>query len=401
MSRLGCTNCRHHYQRTEFLQRCPSCNEPLEVQVDLAEARAPFPTGDSILVRFQQVLPPLQMDASLSLAEGNTPLMRAHRLESALGLSELFLKDERRNPTGSFKDRGTVLSVQRALELGLTRIGTVSSGNMGASVAAYAARAGLSCYILVSDTINPQKLGPIAVHSPRLITVDGDYGDLYFQSLIIGQRLGIYFANSDDPFRVEGQKTIVYELWEALGQGMADYIVLPLSSGGNMSAILKGVRELEQMGWLHSVPAIIGVQAEGASPIARAFQAGREEISRVSNPRTVAPEISNPYPPSGNHVLRQLRAFPNSSIMTVSDKEILEAQGRLASEEGLFVQPGAATPLAAVMKLLRTGDLPQDKRIICLITGDGIKDISVLEHRGVEIEKVLLQDLHRAIEAHL
>jgi threonine synthase len=333
-----------------------------------------------------------------SLFEGNTPLIEAYRLQQALGIGRLLLKDERRNPTGSFKDRGTVVAVHRALDLGLNRVGTVSTGNMGASMAAYAARAGLTCFVLMSATISLQKLGPIAIHRPHLIAVDGDYGDLYFRSLEIGPDLGIYFANGDDPFRVEGQKTIAYEIWEALGGQMPDCILLPVSSGGNTGALLKGIGELLEMGALAVAPTVIGVQAEGASPIAKAYVEGKTQISRFPCPQTVAHAIANPYPPSGNRVLRQLRAYGRGRMMTVSDEEILDAQSVLAAEEGMFAQPAACAPLAAVRKLLRDGELGARQSVVCVITGDGLKDPAALEHHKIELQTVGLGELREAVE---
>ncbi len=397
MASLMCTNCERSYLPQEFIQRCQHCNEPLEVQVNLAAAKLPFKNGVPLLQKYKPVLPTLGTTTFPSLSEGNTSLNEAFRLEKTLGLRGLFLKDERRNPTGSFKDRGTIVALQHALDLGLYRVGAVSTGNMAASVAAYAALAGLECYILVPATINPHKLGPIAIYAPHLIAVDGDYGDLYFHSLDIGQKLGIYFANSDDPYRVEGQKTIVYEICEALRDTMADYIVLPVSSGGNMGAVLKGLRELRQMGVLRSMPFVIGVQAEGASPIAKAYDEHKEHISPFENPCTVAHAISNPYPPSGNRVLRQLRGYGRGHMITVSDVEILDAQSRLAREEGLFVQPAAAAPLAGVIKLIRMGYLATEKSIVCLITGDGLKDLSVFEQQPLRIRKTTLRNLGRVI----
>lgn len=397
MTELVCTNCDRAYSANEWVQRCGHCQEPLELRQELRDRRLDLPDQGSFLQRYKSVLPPVETGTSFSLGEGATPLIEARRLGRDIGFRELLIKDETQNPTGSFKDRGTVLALHHAIDLGLERVGTVSTGNMAVSVATYAAAMELDCYILVKDTMSSEKRARIGAHCKNLIAVEGDYGELYYRSLEVGQLEGIYFANSDDPYRVEGQKTLIYEIWQALGSEMDACLVLPVSSGGNISAVLKGLDELERRGMLSCKPWVVGVQAEGAAPIATAYKQGKEQISRWSETSTVATAIANPFPPSGNRVLRRLRAYGRGSMETVSDEEILDAKHELSQTEGLSVQPAAAAPIAAAKKLLATGQLAADQPVVCVATGAALKGRSVSDLQCAEVATVPLKELRNAV----
>ncbi|MBO8174477.1 MAG: threonine synthase [Thermococcus sp.] len=378
---LRCTACGREYSLRKPYQRC-ECGEPLELE--LFEGFAGI--GKSVWERFVQFFP-FELDLDLSLGEGDTPLIRARRLSKKLGV-QLYLKNETVNPTWSFKDRGTFLGIHRALQLGFDKVGTVSTGNMAASVAAYASRAGLKAYILVSPNIAEEKLKQIAVYGAEVIKVRGDYGKLYYESLKLGQKLGIYFINSDDPFRIEGYKSISFEIVEEI---MPDYVIVPTSSGGLIRGIIKGFLELKKSELIDRLPTFVCVQAEGCSPIYRAFVEGREKIERFENPHTIAHAIENPYPPSGNAVLRLLKKL-NGICIAVSDEEILEAQRTLA-QEAVFVQPASATGIAAVKKLREEGRIKEDEKIVSILTGAGLKTLHQLGRFDVkEFEMEKLKD---------
>ncbi|MBP1911225.1 threonine synthase [Thermococcus stetteri] len=332
--------------------------------------------GKTVWERFWDFWP-IEPAMELSLGEGDTPLVKS-RLGKELGV-KLYLKNETVNPTWSFKDRGTFLAVSYAVKAGYKAIGTVSTGNMAASVAAYAARAGLEAKILVSESASDEKLKAVSVYGADVIRVKGDYGRLYFESLKLGEKLGIYFINSDNPFRVEGYKGIAFEIAEEL---TPDYVLIPTSSGGLFRGIAKGFIELKESGLIEELPTLIAVQAEGCSPICRAFGEGKEKIERFENPKTIAKAIANSYPPSGNAVLKLLREF-GWECATVSDGEILEAQRELAGE-GIFVQPASATGIAALKKLVESGEIEERTKVVSILTGSGLKTLSHAKGRNVK-----------------
>jgi len=390
---LKCTQCGERYELHEPRLRCDGCREPLEAVCGALKAE--IEGRGSILMRFKAFCPFDEVSEDMSLGEGGTPLIRSSVVGGQWGLDCLYFKDETQNPTWSFKDRGTFCGIQHAISLGYERIGTVSTGNMAASVAAYGARAGLETFILVSAGIPAEKIRPIAVYGPHLIRVEGDYHELYEGSLRAGERYGIYFINSDAPFRVEGSKTIAFEICEQMDFQAPDYVIIPVSSGGNFRGILKGFEEFKSVGLVDAVPKFIAVQAEGCAPIAEAFEEGREKVERIRNPKTIAHAIENPYPPSGNQVLRKLRENGGLAL-TVSDEEILEAQRQLA-QEGIFGQPAACAPLAAAKRLVDNGYLKPDDRIVLIITGSGLKVPSALEHLDTPVTSTSIDGLTESI----
>jgi len=369
---LKCTACGREYSLRKPYQRC-ECGEPLELEL----FKSVPGIGRRVWERFSGFFP-FELKPELSLGEGDTPLTRAKKLSKELGV-KLYLKNETTNPTWSFKDRGTYLGIHRALQLGFEKIGTVSTGNMAASVAAYGAYAGLETYILVSSTIAEEKLKALEVYGAKIIKVHGDYGELYYKSLEIGQKKGIYFINSDDPFRIEGYKSISFEIIEEIAP---DYVVIPTSSGGLFRGIVKGFLELKESGLIENLPRFVVVQAEGCSPICRAFNSGKDRIERFENPHTIAHAIENPYPPSGNAVLRHLRELDGLCV-TVNDEEILEAQ-RALGREGLFVQPASATGVSAIRKLRERGVIKEGAKVVSILTGAGLKTLSYIEAPKVE-----------------
>lgn len=396
MARFVCSLCGETYPYGEHRQRCPNDNEPLDVRLDPEDEKRQIP-GDSFLHHWQQFLPFDRISPELDLGVGNTPLLEAQKLEEALGLSSLYVKNDGLNPSGSFKDRGTIAGMQRALELGVKTVGTVSSGNMAGSMAAFSARAGLECFVMVSSDIPPEKLGPIGIYNPHLIMVEGDYGDLYQEALRIGREMGIYFIAADDPFRVEGQKTVALEICEQMGWDAPDYIFMPLSSGGNMSGVLKGLRELRDRGMIQKVPKVVGVQAAGSSPIAKAYAEGKQTFERIRNPQTICKAIMNPNPPSGNRILRWLEGGEYGRVMTVTDDDALSAQRLLAETEGVWGQPDSSVPLAAIIKSLKDGSLEPSAKVVAIVTGNGLKDQSIFKARPPETKTVELAGLQALV----
>ncbi|AMQ18452.1 threonine synthase [Thermococcus peptonophilus] len=378
--KLKCPICGKTYD--EPVQRC-ECGEPVEFEAFNAE---PY-LGKTVWERFWDFWP-IEPAMELSLGEGDTPLVKS-KLGKELGV-RLYLKNETTNPTWSFKDRGTFLAVSYAVKAGYKAIGTVSTGNMAASVAAYATRAGLKAKILVSESTSGEKLKAVSVYGADVIRVRGDYGRLYFESLELGEKLGIYFINSDNPFRVEGYKGIAFEITEEL---TPDYVLIPTSSGGLFRGIAKGFIELKESGLIDKLPTLIAVQAEGCSPVCRAFREEKERIERFENPKTIAKAIANPYPPSGNAVLKLLHEF-GWKCTAVSDEEILEAQRELAGE-GLFVQPASATGIAALKKLMEMEEIKEGAKVVSILTGSGLKALSHVE--GGKVRECSLESLEECL----
>ncbi|NLN13969.1 MAG: threonine synthase [Tissierellia bacterium] len=394
--KLICTNCQEEYMEETINFRCDSCNEPLELEeVREGSIKEGNPLRQGVLERYQDFFPYLEIDKDLSLQEGFTPLISSKALGEEYGI-KLYFKNETTNPTWSFKDRGTITGIIRAMNLGYKKVGTVSTGNMATSVAAYGAKLGLETYILVKEGIAEEKVNPIAIYDPILIKVDGDYSCLYDESLAIGHENGIYFINSDAPYRVEGYKTMAFEICEQLDFQVPDYVIVPTSAGGDIRGIEKGFREFLNVGLIDKLPKMVAVQAAGCSPIYNAFKDNKMKMDRVENPNTIAHAIENPYPPSGHQVLRMLKRNGGLAL-AVSDDEILKAQRKLASQ-GLFVQPASATSLAAVEKLYRDGLLKEAESVVCILTGSGLKSTKTLEEHRLKSYGCKLDQLNEYIK---
>ena len=344
----------------------------------------------SVLERYSEFFPFLSLADDPRLGEGMTPLIRDDTLAAEIGVAGLFFKNETVNPTWSFKDRGTATGVIHAKNSGYDKIGTVSTGNMAVSVAAYGAKAGLKTLVLVNNTIPEEKVGPIAIYGPCLIKVEGDYSKIYDVSFEIGEKLGIAFINSDTAMRVTGYKTMAYEICEQLNFEAPDYVVVPTSAGGQFRGIFEGFLDFYQNGRISRLPTMVAAQAAGCAPIATAFEKGETQVSRFPNPHTIAHAIENPFPPSGNEVLRLLRQYGGFTA-TGTDPEILAAQRRLGSV-GLFVQPASALTLAVVKNLARDGKISAASRVACVLSGSGLKYTAALESQNLQSHSCRLEE---------
>lgn len=373
---MNCTACNKPSNNS----RCPLCNEPVQMPLITKGEVKP---GKTYFEKYADFLP--FKDNNISMQEGATPLIKSNILQN------LYLKNETQNPTWSFKDRGTITAILHAIKQGYTKIGTVSTGNMAVSVAAYGAKANLKTYILVGKTIPAEKIGPIAAYGVNVIKVDGDYGKLYFKSL---EFKDIAFLNSDVPARIEGYKTIAFEISEQLNY--ADYVIVPTSAGGNIRGILKGFIEFFKAGIIPKIPTIVCAQAKGCAAIVDAYEKGLDKVQRISAPDTIAHAIRNPYPPSGNEVLRKLKQH-NGLFVSVTDEEILLAQKQLASE-GLFVQPASAVSVAAARKLRKNNTITPEESIVCILTGSGLKYTKILEKFNYTTNEIAINDLKEHLE---
>jgi threonine synthase len=330
-----------------------------------------------VIRRYREYLPVTAATPLLDLGEGSTPLVRAPRIEEAIGCAELYLKLEGCNPTGSFKDRGMVMAVAKALEEGARTLICASTGNTSAAAAAYAARAGLSAVVLIPDgKIARGKLAQAMIHGATVVALDGNFDEALRIVRLLGQDGSIAIVNSINPYRIEGQKTAAFEVCEQL-DGVPDYLAIPVGNAGNITSYWKGFQEWRSAGRANTVPRMLGFQAAGAAPIVRG------EV--VEHPETIATaiRIGNPASWTGATTARD---ESGGLIDEVTDSEIIAAYHLLASKEGIFAEPASAASVAGVLKAARSEKVDfRGARVVCVLTGTGLKDPDTAVGQGNEV----------------
>jgi len=321
-----------------------------------------------VLTKYKDFLPITPQTPLFSLGEGDTPLVRCPALEKEIGCGELYLKLEGCNPTGSFKDRGMVIAVAKALESASQAVMCASTGNTSASAAAYAAYCGLTAIIIIpGGKIALGKLAQAIVYGAKLITIDGNFDQALNIVRALTRKHPVTLVNSINPNRIEGQKTAAFEIIDALGEA-PDYLFIPVGNAGNITAYWKGFTEYYQAGKARSKPKMMGFQAEGAAPIVRGYA--------IDQPETVASAIRIGNPASWQKAVAA-RDESGGIIDMVSDEEILSAYHLLATKAGVFAEPASAASLAGLIKLSRQGMDFSPKRVVCIITGTGLKDTDI------------------------
>jgi len=399
MDFVECLFCRKAFSHDPFSPFCPDCGEPMLILAASGPAPKTVRMAKSHpLERFADFLPLPAFNPALSLGEGDTPFVPLKELGAQLGIPRLFAKNEAQNPTGSFKDRGTAVAIQKAVALGFQSVGTVSTGNMAASTSAYGARAGLRTIVLLKEGTSRTSVQAAGIFGAGLVTVRGDYGRLFYKSLEIGKKLGIYFMNSVDPFRLEGYKVTAFEIFLDLGGKAPRFVLVPLSSGGHLLGLMRGFADLERAGLVASYPVFVGIQAEGCAPLVHAFEHRRARYERLSDVRTVAHAISNPAPPAGNAVLKMV-GDRQGILVSVSDGEMLDAQRELAAKEGLFCQPESAVTLAGLAKLVDKGLIAGQDDVVLVLTGSGLKALHTLDSLRLDVLEANLDDLESRLGA--
>jgi len=384
----SCVRCGNESLDTDASVRCPACGGLLEVRhrppgVAPEQLRALFQgkSAASGVWRFQEmVLPSVAAESVVSHPEGNTPLLYREALSAWAGVGDLLLKHEGHNPTGSFKDRGMTVGITQARRIGARAVACASTGNTSASLAAYAAQAGIPAFVLIpAGKVALGKLAQTAGYGARIIAVRGDF-DACLRLIDEGSaRLGLYLLNSINPFRLEGQKTIVLELLQQLAWDPPEWIALPGGNLGNTAAFGKALEEAKEWGLIDRVPRLLVVQAEGAAPFARAFVDGFRQRVRVSA-ETVATAIRIGDPASWERAVRSIQ-LTNGVVTAVSDAEILEAK-RAIDRAGVGCEPASAASLAGVRKLGREGVILPDDRVVGVLTGHMLKDPDSLLDEG-------------------
>ena len=317
-----------------------------------------------VIEEYREYLPVGEATPVVTLLEGNTPLIRARNLSKRLDL-EVHLKYEGVNPTGSFKDRGMTMAISKALEDGATTVICASTGNTSASAAAYSAKAGINCVVLIpSGAIALGKLSQALMHGAQVLAVNGNFDDALRVVREIAGEHPVVLVNSVNPFRIEGQKTGAFEICDALGRP-PDIHAIPVGNAGNITAYWKGYREYRDAGKIDALPRMLGFQAEGAAPIVR----GRP----IEKPETIATAIRIGNPASWKQAVAAANES-GGSIDMVSDREILDAYQILAAQEGVFVEPASAASVAGLIKARESGLIESGLTAVCVLTGHGLKD---------------------------
>ena len=327
-----------------------------------------------VIARYREHLPVGASTPDVDLNEGSTPLVPSRNIGRALGLKHLYFKYEGLNPTGSFKDRGMVVAVAKALEAGSKVLICASTGNTSASMAAYAARMGVRAIVVVPSgagraqgaqpEIAMNKLSQALMYGAKVVALKGNFDSALETVRELTSHYPVALMNSINPHRIEGQKTAAFEVVDALGDA-PDYLVLPVGNAGNITAYWKGFREYHSLGRSTRLPRMVGAQAEGAAPIVNGHP--------VAEPKTVASAIRIGNPASWEGAT-SARDESGGTIAAVTDVEILSAQIRLANSEGLFAEPASAAPLALLFRLVRDGKIEKDSITVVVLTGSGLKD---------------------------
>jgi len=379
LKRLECSACGREHEWSRLQNLCVSCNKPLFAIVDLAAAsrtltRETLLAREKSLWRYREVLP-LPMEAKpVTLGEGGTPLLRAARFGKAIGLTNLWVKDEAQNPTQSFKARGMTTAVSMAKHLGATKLAVPSAGNAGGALAAYAARAGMEAHIFMprdtprANVIECRELGADVVLIDGLITDCG--AEIAKRKTAEGW---FDMSTLKEPYRVEGKKTLGYELAEQMDWTLPDVVLYPTGGGTGLIGMWKAFDEMETLGWIGSArPRMFSVQASGCAPIVRAFDAGEKFAAEFPNAHTIASGLRVPKAVGDFVMLDILRASKGGGV-TVNDEEMIGATREVGAAEGLFVAPEGAACFVAARKLLADGKIDADERVVIFNTGSGIK----------------------------
>ncbi len=334
---------------------------------------------NGVLARYRDILPVTPRTPIFTMGEGDTPLVRCPNLEKEIGVGELYLKLEGCNPTGSFKDRGMVMAVAKAMEEGSRAVMCASTGNTSASAAAYAAYNSLKCYIIIpGGKIALGKLAQAIIYGARIIALQGNFDVALKMVVDLTKKHPVTLVNSLNPYRIEGQKTASFEIIESIG-GAPDYLFIPVGNAGNITAYWKGFVEAHKLGRAGARPKMMGFQAEGAAPIVRGYP--------IEKPETVATAIRIGNPASWQKAVAA-RDESGGVIGMVSDEEILAAQRLIASRAGIFGEPASAASVAGLLKMARGGlDLSQ-KKVVCIITGNGLKDTEIALHNAPSITEL-------------
>ncbi len=371
-ARLECVQCGSKVLVYPLKNTCEKCGGPLEYRGILPKKSTVDFSGALGFWRYRQMLPPVKN--TVSLGEGGTPLHKADRLAKTMGLTSLYLKDETRNPTNSYRDRAAAFLTANAIDQKSETLVCATNGNMGASLAAYTAKAGLVCHVLVPKVVDVGKLAQMIAYD-AVIEESGDIvDDSIRKAVALAKETGWYQATAElNPLVVEAQKTISYEIYEQFAT--PDWIIVSMGSGGTIYSLWKGFLELKQLGLTDSLPRMVGVQTEGCAPIVNGLT--DQPTLKTCSPSTRALAILVGKPLQSELAAKAIKES-NGLAITVSDADILTAELKVAKLEGVFAEPASSAAVAALQKL-KTSQISADSSVVCLITGSGLKATDVLQ----------------------
>ena len=376
---LSCPKCKNTYSIEGIHQLC-SCGSPLLVRYDLAKAKSKVSKEslsgrESTLWRYHEFLPVLQKENIVSLGEGFTPITSLNRLGSSSSLPSLFLKDEGLVPSGSFKARGAAVGISKAKELVVTELAMPTNGNAGAAWSLYAAKAGITAHIVMPIEAPEITRKEVLISGGKLYLINGLISDAGKAVAAFVQEHGCYDASTlKEPYRIEGKKTMGYEIAEQFNWSLPDVILYPTGGGVGLIGIYKAFRELQELGWLENdkLPRLVAVQSEGCAPIVKAHEAGESSSVFWEDSQTKAFGINVPKA-LGDFLVLEAIAKTNGTAIAVSEADIEVYQRKVAQEEGQFICPEGAATIAAAMKLRESNWISEDEQVLCLNTGMGIK----------------------------
>lgn len=398
---LKCVTCKREFRPDEIDYTCPDCGPllgTLDVLYDYSAVSRDLTrdmlrqTPEPSHWRYLPILPISEPSYIQALQVGWTPLYQAKRLEENFGLEKIWVKDDGRNPTASFKDRASSVGVVKALEKGADIMTAASTGNAASSLSAFTALAGLQTHIFVPHNAPKAKLTQLLVHGANVLSVNGTYDEAFDLCSQAAEKWGWYNRSTAiNPYLGEGKKTAAFEICEQLNWDVPDYVFVSVGDGCILQGTWKGFKEFHEIGLIDSLPKLIGVQAEGSAPLVQAWQDGANQCQPM-RPETIADSISVGIPRDQSKALRAIRES-EGQFVSVSDAEILGAISQLAEKVGVFAEPAGAAALAGLVKLVESGTCRPQDRVVVMVTGHGLKDIdgamAASNRRPIKVENSL------------
>ena len=398
---LLCRKCSTEF-RADLKYVCDECFNPLDVIYDFDKIRLSkdiIKNREKNLWRYFELLPLRNKNNIVDIGAGYTPLHKADKLAKKLGLNNLYIKNDTVNPSFSFKDRPAGVAVSKSIELGLEAVGAPSTGNLASATAAHAARAGIPCYIFIPHDIEQAKILQIQAYGANIIPINGTYDDANRLASYAGEKYNIGIVNINlRTYYVEGSKTLAFEVCEQLGWNAPDHVIVPTGSGAMLCAIDRGLKEFEKIDLItNNNTKITSAQPEGCSPIVDAIKNKTNVIQPVKKPNTLAKSLAIGEPGDGIFAVETVNNSGGYGE-NANDEEIRESIRLLASTEGIFAEPGGAISIAILLKLVRDGKIDANEKVVCYVTGNGLKApeaafIQQPELKVVEPKREVLEDI--------